>query len=285
MKLLIISGLSGSGKSVALHALEDLDYYCIDNLPVALLTAFAGQLVNSPERYYENAAVGIDARNLRGDLENFPLILKELREFGIKCEILFLDADEDTLLKRFSETRRKHPLSRGDTPLMEAIRNERALLEPIVSNADLVIDTTSTNVHQLRRIVQERVHGAAGERLSLLFESFAYKKGVPMDTDFIFDIRCLPNPHWVNSLRPLTGLDKAVMEFLSKQPAVTRMFDDLATFLEHWIPYFEAEHRSYMTVAVGCTGGRHRSVYMANLLAEHFRCTRKNVQIRHRDLQ
>jgi len=285
VRLLIISGLSGSGKSVALHALEDLDYYCIDNLPVALLAAFAGQLVNSRERYYENAAVGIDARSLRGDLEDFQSILEQLSDFGIECEILFLAADEDTLLKRFSETRRKHPLSCGDTPLIEAIRTERALLEPVAANADLVIDTTSTNVHELRSIIQERVHETGKEILSVLFESFAYKKGIPMDTDFIFDIRCLPNPHWVANLRPLTGLDHEVMDFLADQPAVARMFDDLKTFLEHWIPCFEAEHRSYVTVAIGCTGGRHRSVYMAKLLADHFRRSRKNVQVRHRDLQ
>ncbi|MBZ0070279.1 MAG: RNase adapter RapZ [Gammaproteobacteria bacterium] len=284
MRLVIVSGLSGSGKSVALHTLEDLGYYCIDNLPIGLLEPFAQQLLDSPSPNPDNAAVGIDARNQSTELQHFPQIVRRLRERGIHCEIVYLQADDETLLKRFSETRRKHPLSGPDVPLADAIRQERSLLEPISANASLHIDTTHTHIHQLRDLVQERVAGKTTGTLSLLFKSFGFKHGVPEDADFVFDVRCLPNPHWDARLRPQTGLDADVVEYLDAQPMVDTMFDSIHDFLDTWIPYFERENRSYLTVALGCTGGQHRSVYLARRLGEHFRARHPSVLVRHREL-
>lgn len=284
MRLVIVSGLSGSGKSVALHTLEDLDYYCIDNLPIGLLEPFARQLLDNPSLRQENAAVGIDARNQSNELQHFPQIVRRLRDRGIRCEILYLQADDETLLKRFSETRRKHPLSRADVSLADAIRQERSLLEPISANASLHIDTTHTNIHQLRDLVQERVAGKTDGTLSLLFKSFGFKHGVPEDADFVFDVRCLPNPHWEAHLRPRTGLDREVAEYLDAQPMVDEMFDAIRDFLDTWIPRFESENRTYLTVALGCTGGQHRSVYLARRLGEHFHERYPSVLVRHREL-
>ncbi len=283
MKLVIVSGLSGSGKSIALHVLEDLGYYCIDNLPVGMLPGLAEQLRQRPGPA-EPVAVGIDARNLIDDLQRFPAILADLREGGVTTEVLFLEAEDATLLKRFSETRRRHPLSSDETPLAEAIVQERRLLEPVAGEARLHIDTTQTNVHQLRDLIRQRVAGAADGQLSLLFESFGFKHGVPVDADFVFDVRCIPNPHWVPELRPLTGRDRAVAEYLEAHPEVHQMYEDIRDFLTTWIPRFEADNRSYMTVAVGCTGGQHRSVYLVERLSEHFRRLRAGVLSRHREL-
>jgi UPF0042 nucleotide-binding protein len=284
MKLIIVSGLSGSGKSIMLHTLEDLGYYCIDNLPVDLLQAFAAQMTGGTERAYDNAAVGIDARNRPEALQRFPETLHAIEQSGLQCELFFLQAEDDTLFKRYSETRRKHPLTGTDRPLAEAIRLERELMEPFAAHADLIIDSTHTNIHQLRELVRERVEQRAERSLSLLFMSFGYKHGVPPDADFVFDVRCLPNPHWESALRPLTGLDPDVIAFLEHQPRVGEMFAALCDFLEKWIPCFEAENRSYMTVALGCTGGQHRSVYLVEMLAAHFRRNRNNVLTRHREL-
>lgn len=284
MKLVIVSGLSGSGKSVALHTLEDLGYYCIDNLPVGLLEAFVQQLLDNPQPGQEEVAVGIDARNQSADLQHFPDILKRLRARGIRAEILYLQADDETLLKRFSETRRRHPLSRGNITLADAIRQERSLLQPISANASLHIDTTHTNVHQLRDLVQERVAAKSDGTLSLLFKSFGFKHGVPEDADFVFDVRCLPNPHWDVRLRPQTGLDQDVVDYLDEQPLVDEMYAEIRRFLDTWIPRFENENRSYLTVALGCTGGQHRSVYLAERLGAHFRTRYPSVLVRHREL-
>lgn len=284
MKLIIVSGLSGSGKSVALHTLEDLDYYCIDNLPVGLLEPFAQQLLNNPLPGQDNAAVGIDARNQSDDLLNFPQTLKRLRDQGIHSEILYLQAEDETLLKRFSETRRKHPLSKSKLSLTDAIQRERTLLQPISTNASLHIDTTHTNVHQLRDLVLERVGAKSDGNLSLLFKSFGFKNGSPKDADFVFDLRCLPNPHWDTRLRPQTGLDADVVDYLNNQPLVEEMYATLRSFLEIWIPHFQAENRSYLTVALGCTGGKHRSVYLAQRLSEYFKRLYPSVLVRHRDL-
>jgi UPF0042 nucleotide-binding protein len=284
MRLVIISGLSGSGKSTALQELEDLNYYCIDNLPVGLLPAFAAQMINASQRIDRNAAASVDARNLADDLQHFPDTLGELKDSGLICEIFYLEADDRTLLKRFSETRRKHPLTRLGIPLAEAIAHERTLLGPMLASSDVHIDTSHTNVHELREMVRKHVETTTANSMSLLFQSFGYKKGVPADADFVFDLRCLPNPHWENSLRPLNGLDPEVIEFLEGQPLVKCMLDELKMFLETWIPHFEADNRSYMTIALGCTGGQHRSVYLTKLLAEHFRQSRDNVLIRHREL-
>lgn len=286
MKMLIISGLSGSGKSIALQALEDLDYYCIDNLPLGLLTQFAEQMMDPrAARRIENVAVGIDARNLVRDLARFGDILSEIRGLGVDCEMIFLSASDSVLIKRFSETRRKHPLTRPNVSLTEAIAEERELLAPLSSSADLSVDTSTFNVHQLRSLIGERVAERRGSSLSLLFVSFGYKHGIPADADFVFDIRCLPNPHWDPQLRLFKGTDAPVIGFLEQQPGVARMYEDIRSFLERWVPAFEAEDRNYMCVAVGCTGGQHRSVYMAEKLAAHFRETRGNVMVRHRELR
>ena len=284
MKLLIVSGLSGSGKSIVLHVLEDLGYYCIDNLPAGMLPALADQLQQHQDSEHEYFAVGIDARNLTGDLEQFPVILKNLKSRDIHCEVFFLEADDAVLLKRFSETRRRHPLSNDEVPLSEAIIQERTLLSAISSTADLIIDTSQTNIHQLRDLIHRRVTSAEHARLSILFESFGYKNGIPANADFIFDIRCIPNPHWVPELRAQTGLDQDVIEYLEQHEEVKRMYSDIRQLLETWIPCFEADNRSYMTVAIGCTGGQHRSVYMVNKLSQFFSQRRDGILTRHREL-
>ncbi|HHJ14930.1 MAG TPA: RNase adapter RapZ [Gammaproteobacteria bacterium] len=283
MKLVIVSGLSGSGKSVALHTLEDLGYYCIDNLPAGLLDALTrelGQASQSPQRL----AVGIDARNLPQSLQCFGNILDRLREQDIECEILFLRCDDDTLIKRFSETRRRHPLSSEHVSLAEAITLERQLLEPIAERAQLFIDTSQTTLHQLRDQVQQRLERRQPQRMSVLFMSFGFKHGLPGDADYVFDLRCLPNPHWQPELRHLTGRDAPVAEYLGGEPQVETMFDQIRNFLDDWIPAFEANNRSYLSIALGCTGGQHRSVYMAERLARHFSGQLPNVTVRHREL-
>jgi UPF0042 nucleotide-binding protein len=285
MKLVVVSGVSGSGKSTALNVLEDLGFYCIDNLPVGLLPAFAEQMQSLHQDVVSQIAVGIDVRNLPDELHRFPYILEQLKHKGFACSIAFLDADDPILLKRFSETRRKHPLSMDDTPLTEAIQIERRLLDPISSRADLYIDTSHTNIHQLKELIKLRIEGINAESMALLFESFGFKNGVPADADFVFDVRCLPNPHWEPELRDKTGLDREVISYLCQQNNVADMYESIKGFLDTWIPCFEADNRSYMTVAVGCTGGQHRSVYMANRLGEAFKVIRDNVTIRHRDLQ
>ncbi len=283
MKLVIVSGLSGSGKSVALHTLEDLGYYCIDNLPVSLLASLARELEHAAQPV-ERAAVGIDARNLPRELERFNSIINELESRGIHCDILFLKCQTDTLIQRFSETRRRHPLSSESVPLADAIAREQKLLAPIAERASLVIDTSNTNVHELRELVTERVERRQHGSLSLLFASFGYKHGIPADADFVFDARCLPNPHWDPKLRPYTGRDQPIIDFLGDQTQVADMYRQLRSFLETWIPAFERDNRSYLTIAIGCTGGQHRSVYLVEQLAHHFRASYPNVVIRHREL-
>ncbi len=285
MKLLIVSGLSGSGKTVALHTLEDEGYYCIDNLHLGLLSAFVKQLMSPRLKLYEEAAVGIDARSGVEELERFGEILQEIRDIGIEPQIIFLQAEVDTLLKRFSETRRKHPLTRKGLPLVEAIHLERALLSSIAVEADLVMDTTRTNVHQLSALIRERVRSSDTSSLSLLFQSFGFKHGTPSDSDYVFDVRCLPNPHWEPRLRAQTGRDEEVIDYLRGHPMVEEMFDSLRGFLETWIARMEEGNRSYLCVSIGCTGGQHRSVYLAERLAEHFRASRgERVATRHREL-
>ncbi|TCK17553.1 UPF0042 nucleotide-binding protein [Thiogranum longum] len=283
MKLIIVSGLSGSGKSVALHTLEDLGYYCIDNLPAGLLSALALELEQAAKPV-EKVAVGIDARNLPQSLQQFNDILDKLKSRGISNEILFITCDPATLIKRFSETRRRHPLSDTHISLAEAIELERQLLEPIARRADLFIDTSQTTVHQLRDMVQQRVERREDNHLSLMFQSFGFKHGIPGDADFVFDARCLPNPHWRPELRPLTGRDEAVAQYLGNEAQVTAMVDNLTAFLDTWIPAFEADNRSYLTVAIGCTGGQHRSVYLVEQLQHYFRTRYPNVTTRHREL-
>ncbi|HEC18946.1 MAG TPA: RNase adapter RapZ [Gammaproteobacteria bacterium] len=284
MKLVVISGVSGSGKSTALHVLEDQGYYCIDNLPVGLLPDFAVKMNAFPGQLGELAAVGIDARNPPLDLSRFPEILDTLKKAGVDCEVIFLDADDEVLLKRFSETRRKHPLTDDEVALQEAIHHERRLLQPIIDRADLFTDTTHSNVHQLRDLIRERIHGDQQVSLSILFESFGFKHGMATDADFVFDARCLPNPHWENNLRALSGRDQPVADFLQGQELVEKFVAQIQTLLSEWIPCFEADNRSYLTVAIGCTGGQHRSVYLTERIGQHFQGQRENVIIRHRDL-
>lgn len=281
--LIIVTGLSGSGKSVALRALEDLNFYCIDNLPVGLMESFAGQMAGPEPDLYRRVAVGIDARNRPQDIERFPETLKTLRDSDLECEVYFLQADDETLLTRFSETRRRHPLTGEDASLRDAIARERKLLEPLAECADLFIDTSQTTIHELRQLVFRRL-GRRGGAMSLLLESFAYKNGVPADVDLVFDARCLPNPHWDPALRPYTGRDAPVAEFLDGQDDARSLLADISGFLERWLPNFEAEQRSYVTVGVGCTGGRHRSVYLVERLADHFRGQRSHVLTHHREL-
>ncbi len=283
MKLIIVSGLSGSGKSVVLHTLEDLGYYCIDNLPAGLLSALALEL-QLAVKPVENIAIGIDARNLPQSLQQFSEILDQLIAQGISNEILFITCDPATLIKRFSETRRRHPLSSENVSLAEAVTLERQLLEPIARRADLFIDTSQTTIHQLRDLVHQRIERREDSRLSLMFQSFGFKHGIPSDADFVFDVRCLPNPHWHPELRPLTGRDEAVSRYLGGEAQVAAMVENLTGFLDTWIPAFEADKRSYLTVAIGCTGGQHRSVYLVEQLAKHFETLYPNVTTRHREL-
>jgi UPF0042 nucleotide-binding protein len=283
--LIVISGLSGSGKSVALRTLEDLDCYCIDNLPSDLLPEFVRTIVegNAPPA---RLAVGIDVRNRSEDLSHLPEALAAVGAMGLQHQLVFLDTRDEVLLKRFSETRRRHPLSRGGLPLGDAIALERRLLRPLVSIADRVIDTSELNVHQLRRQIVTELGLGLQPGVSILLESFAFRRGVPPDADFVFDARCLPNPHWDPRLRPLSGRDLPVREHLDAQPVVRDFFNDIAAFLDTWLPRFETESRSYVTIAIGCTGGRHRSVYLAEKLAEHLRAGgRDHVVAFHREME
>jgi UPF0042 nucleotide-binding protein len=284
MRLVIVSGLSGSGKSVALNMLEDLDYYCVDNIPAGLLPGFIAYTVRTSEPAYRLTAVGVDARNRPEDLAAVPRLVAELRRSGIGCEVLFLRADNESLLKRFSETRRRHPLSRDGIGLQEALEQEQRLLEPVASAADLTIDTSRLSVHELREMVRARVAERPVTGPSLLFESFAYRHGVPDDADFVFDARAMPNPYWDPALRSHTGRDPAVVQFLDGQEEVARFLADLTGFLERWLPALVRSNRSYLTIAVGCTGGQHRSVYLAEKLAAHFNGRFGQTLIRHRDL-
>jgi UPF0042 nucleotide-binding protein len=284
MRLLIVSGTSGAGKSVVLHALEDIGCYCIDNLPMALLPAFAAEMSRGDPQPYATLAAGIDARNLNNDFDAFNQVLAEMRGQGHECEVIFVDANDETLLKRFSETRRPHPLTGADIPLEEAILQERLMLKPLASTADILLDTTRTNVHQLRDLVQKHIGQHSSSTMSVLFESFGFKHGIPVEADFVFDVRCLPNPHWEPQLRSLTGRDQEVAGFLEDHTEVNRMFDDLRNFLANWLPQFAADKRSYMTIAIGCTGGQHRSVYFVERLAAHFREHYQRVMTRHREL-
>ncbi|MCB1866362.1 MAG: RNase adapter RapZ [Chromatiales bacterium] len=283
MRLVIVSGQSGAGKSVALAALEDGGYYCIDNLPVALLETTARHLSESDGLTERRAAIAIDARNPHQSLAQVPDAIRHLREAGVDTRIVFLQAETSTLLTRFSETRRRHPLSRSEMSLAEAIRREALLLEPFSTNADLRIDTTRMHVHALRELIQSRlVEHDSG--LSLLLQSFGFKHGCPQDSDFVFDVRCLPNPHWHPELRALTGRDAAVGAFLEADPEVERMFGDISGFLDRWLPCMRSDARSYLTISLGCTGGQHRSVYMIERLAAYFRDHSVPVLVRHREL-
>ncbi len=284
MKLVIVSGLSGSGKTVALHTLEDAGYFCVDNLPVGLLSEFIDTTIFAKPALYDLVAVAIDARSGANDIHRLEEAVNQIKSLNIKTEILFLTSDTKKLVSRFSETRRKHPLSRSGLPLVEAIHLEQNLLQNVYANAALIIDTTSLNVHQLRRTIIQRLLPGSGAELAILVQSFGFKHGLPNDTDFVFDLRCLPNPHWENNLRNLTGRDSTVIEYLEGFADVTTMYDSLVDFFKTWIPSFEQENRSYMTISLGCTGGQHRSVYMVEKLASALQSSRYNASVHHRDL-
>ncbi|PTQ71802.1 RNase adapter RapZ [Pseudomonas sp. GV071] len=284
MRLIIVSGRSGSGKSTALDVLEDNGFYCIDNLPAGLLPELAERSLLHTELLQPLVAVSIDARNLPSQLKRFPELLAEVRARHIQCDVLYLDADDETLLKRFSETRRRHPLTSDERSLAEAIHDESLLLSPITDLADLKIDTTHLNLYQLRDTLKLRLLNKPEPGTAFLVESFGFKRGMPVDADLVFDVRCLPNPYWKPELREHSGLDTVVAEYLQEQPDVQEMYDDIYAYLHKWLPRIAASNRSYVTVAIGCTGGHHRSVYLADRLGKELKKTLKNIQVRHRDL-
>ncbi len=280
-KIIFVSGLSGAGKSIALHTLEDLEFYCIDNFPIMLLPS----LFNNINDYPANIAIGINAHNQENSIADLQDIINRTKQTeGLSLKLIYLEADNDALTKRYSETRRKHPFSNKNTSLQEAIDGERALLATLAESADLKIDTTRYNVHDLRDLVSRRIAGRDESALSIQLISFGFKYGSPHDADFIFDVRCLPNPHWEKSLRGFTGKDKEIIDYLDKQPAAHKMSEQLAAFLAEWLEFFEAENRSYLTIGIGCTGGRHRSVYIVERLAADLSKKRDQLLVKHRDL-
>jgi UPF0042 nucleotide-binding protein len=283
--LIVVSGMSGSGKSVALKTLEDLGFYCVDNLPADLLPAFVRSVAAGGDGAPQKLAVGIDVRNRHSDLSSIPEWLSAVGAMGMDPRLVFFDTEDPVLLRRYADTRRRHPLSHLGLVLADAISLERQVLKPLRQIADTVIDTTALNVHQLRRQVITEFGLGGDESLSLLFESFAYRRGVPPVADFVFDARVLPNPHWNPELRPLSGRDQGVRDFLEQQPEVRAYVDDVSRFLDNWLPKLGSDTRSYATIAFGCTGGRHRSVYLAERLAEH--CRERGwaeVAVHHREL-
>lgn len=284
MKLLIVSGLSGSGKSIVLDTLEDSGYYCIDNLPITLLESFISDVMLVDSIMCEKTAIGIDARNQGESLLYFAENLDAIRNKGIDCEIIFLQAEEAVLIKRYSETRRKHPLTDSNIALQEALRIEHDMLSPVFKHANIIIDTSRTHLYQLRELVKSHVEKENEKNLSIQFQSFGYKHGIPLDADFVFDARCLPNPYWNPDLRGFTGKDSPVIDFLNESNHAVAFLQDICDFLEKWLPRFEEDSRSYLTVAIGCTGGQHRSVYLVESLVEYFRNNALNIIVRHREL-
>ncbi len=278
MQVIVISGVSGSGKSIALNVLEDGGYYCVDNLPAPLLPELVQHL-----RWggYERVAVAVDMRG-GSSIAALPSQLRELESDNIQVRFIFLDARDDILIQRFSETRRRHPLGDDSTTLEEAIANEREILA-LVSEFGHRIDTSELRANALRSFIKDFAALNDGRQLVLMFESFGFKHGIPLDADLVFDVRCLPNPHYDPVLQPQTGQDKAVCEFLASQPEVQRMENDIATFVDNWLPSYVADNRSYLTVAIGCTGGQHRSVYLAEQLKARFE-SKARVLVRHRRL-
>lgn len=280
-RVLLISGLSGGGKSVALHALEDQGFYCVDNLPAGLLPALADQVDASPDRFHR-LAVGVDARAGLDAVAALPDVLSAL---PFRVELIFLEADDEVLIRRYSETRRRHPLGTNRT-IAQAIAEERRVLQPLHAHADHVIDTSELNLHQLRRRIWELVRAGRPSEIShLVLESFAFKRGVPRDVDLVFDARCLPNPHWQPGLRSATGLERPVRDYLEGEPRVAAFLGDIDGFVRRWLPAWAEEQRSHLTVAIGCTGGRHRSVYLVDELATRWRADGLQVTTHHRELQ
>jgi UPF0042 nucleotide-binding protein len=284
VRLIVVSGYSGSGKSVAIHALEDLGFYCVDNIPAGLLNSLIDHVLAQQDSIFDNVAVGLDARNRPEDINRVPDLIRSLKQDGIPCELIFLQADDEVLMARFSETRRRHPLSAEGLGLRDAIAQERDMLGAIINAADLFIDTSKTSAHVLRERIRERVGERTPHELSILIESFGYKHGLPADADFVFDVRCLPNPYWEPALRDMNGKDQAVRDFLTASPDVLAMIDDVCAFLSTWIARYQDFQRSYLTVAIGCTGGQHRSVFIADQLAERLSAQYGQIQTLHHDL-
>ena len=285
MKLLILTGLSGSGKSIALDTLEDCGFYCIDNLPIKLLDDFVSNVMLQDQTTYSKTAIGIDARNQSESLYAFVDKITLIREQDIQCDVIFMQAEESVLLKRYSETRRRHPLTDLHLSLKEAIKIEKDILKAVAKDADLVVDTSRTHYHQLRQLIRDYVQAGDGQKIALQMQSFGFKHGIPLDADFVFDARCLPNPYWNPELRGYTGKDQVVIDFLQSEALVTEFSEDVSSLLERWIPRFEQENRSYLTVAIGCTGGQHRSVFLVDSLARYFQSKAFSVIVRHRELQ
>ena len=284
LRLIIVSGLSGSGKSVALHVLEDLGYYCIDNLPAGLLLAAVDEVRRYGGDAPQHLALGVDARNRTDNLDALPDLLHELRDQNVKTEIIFLHASDEILLQRYGESRRRHPLAAQGTQLRAAIESERSVLSEIQLSADLVIDTSQSSIYELANVIRTRVDRRETESLSVLIESFGFKYGIPADADFVFDLRSLPNPYWTMKLRGLTGLDAKVQQFLDDQERFGEMFEDIHAFLRRWVPHYEDANRGYLTIAIGCTGGQHRSVYMTEKLAAALREHHDPILTRHNSL-
>jgi len=280
MKLIIVSGQSGSGKSIALRVLEDLGYYCVDNLPVKLLP----QLLQTLNAKTEKVAVSIDVRNLPSEKKELNDIVAELKSSS-ELTSLFLDTNKSVLIKRYSETRRLHPLTRDELSLSQAIEMEEQRLRPLALLADLKIDTSELNIHELSQQIKERILGKKSNQLVLVFQSFGFKHGLPMDADYVFDVRFLPNPHWIPELKPYTGLDEPVINYLTQQPEVMSFSLQIENLLSTWLPQLEKNNRSYVTVAIGCTGGQHRSVFIAEQLAKNFKLQGRVVQTRHQTLE
>lgn len=284
MQLIIISGRSGSGKSSALNQLEDEGFYCIDNLPISLLQALVEKTLGDEFSVFQGIAVCIDARNAWKDLKQFERIIHSLPP-SLETQVLFLDAQEIILLQRFGETRRRHPLSSEFIPLAEAIDKERELLDPIYDCASLVLDTSHMTVYELRDAIKQRLLGSSVGTMAILFQSFGFKRGVPADADLVFDVRMLPNPHWVKELRLKSGLDTDIKVFLESQPMTGELFRDICHYLDNWLPRYREGNRSYMNITLGCTGGQHRSVYLAERLFQHYKGQLPTLNIRHRELQ
>ncbi len=283
MKLIVISGLSGAGKSVALHTLEDEGYVCVDNLPISMLVDLARKMSADPDSYGQ-VAVGIDSRGEADPLDQFESVILQVNSLGIDTQVVFLNALDDVLITRFSETRRKHPLSKHGAPLQAAIETERALLGRVEQIADVGIETSNLNLHQLREVIRKRVLGLNRKPLNVLLQSFGFKHGPPYGTDFIFDVRCLPNPYWSTTLRPMTGRDQPVADFLEQHELVGKMVDDISNFFMNWTPVFESENRSYLTISIGCTGGRHRSVYVVEQIYKNVNSKIDQITIKHREI-
>lgn len=285
MRIVIVSGMSGSGKSVALRMLEDLGWFCADNIPAALVDSFVSLGLHVDEAFYDRSAIGIDARNNALDLAKIPTLVSDLKRQGVDCTLVFLRANDTVLLERFSQTRRRHPLHTPALSLSDAIRKERELLDPIAFSADLVIDTTAMSVHELRELVRQRIEPRGENVLSIMFQSFGFRDGLPRGADFVFDARTLPNPYWHPSLATLTGRDQPVIEFLERQAPVTEFLSDTINYVERRLPLYAQMNRAYLTVAIGCTGGQHRSVYLVEKCREYFAKIHPVVLCRHESLK